>query len=246
MKTLSMPSTRLIGRLLILGVILVMVPYTTLTIIFDYPDILRQDAGLVLTRFHQGGSSLILTWWLFAIGGIPLLQAYVLIGQKLEHQFYSIRWATTLGVISVVVQFIGLLRWVFVVPVLATQYLNTTDTVSRQAITIVFNAVHQYGGVVLGEHIGQLFTILYTVLLSSAFSRINLFSRWVCMLGYVASGIYLMAQAELFATVIPNFPQWDLTGLIGSTLWLVWLLIIGIRFVRMSEKKTDLLNKELV
>ncbi|MFD2574229.1 DUF4386 domain-containing protein [Spirosoma soli] len=236
MKTLTTPSNRLIGRLLIAGVIFVMVPYTALTMIFDYPDILRQSPGIVLTRFQEGGATLIFTWWLFAIGGFPLLQAYVLIGQKLEQQNHAVRWATTVGVISAITQIIGLLRWPFVVPILATHYVNTTDPGTKQAIEVVFSAIHQYGGVVLGEHLGQLFTIIYTVLLSRTFAQINLFPRWVSNLGYLASGIYLLAQGDLFATVIPNFPSWGLAGLLGSTLWLVWLLIIGVRFMKLPEK----------
>ncbi|UFH56520.1 DUF4386 domain-containing protein [Spirosoma sp. KNUC1025] len=237
MKSSATPANRLIGNLLIAGVILVLVPYTALTIIFDYPIILRQETGHILTRFHQGGGALIFTWWLFAIGGLPLLQAYVLIGQKLENRLYFIRWATTLGVISGLVQIVGLLRWTFVVPALATQYVNATDMATKQAITVAFTVVHQYGGVVLGEHLGQLFTVLYTVLLSYAFIQLNVFPRWVSYLGYVASGIYLLAQGDLFATVLPGFPSWGLAGLVGSTLWLVWLLVVGVQFRRLPEEQ---------
>ncbi|GAB3639562.1 hypothetical protein GCM10027423_01980 [Spirosoma arcticum] len=230
-----MPSNRLIGNLLISGVVGVMIPYTALTIVFDYPDILRQDPGLVLTRFHEGGGLLIAVWWLFAIGGLPLLVAYVLLGQTLENRLYAIRWATTLGVISVIVQVVGLMRWPFVVPTLALQYVTATDAATRQATTVVFSAIHQYGGVALGEHMGQLFTIIYTILLSLAFAQLKLLPRWVGYFGYVASGIYLLAQGELVATVVPGFPNWGLAGLLGSTLWLVWLLIVGVRFRRLPD-----------
>ena len=112
-----MKSEKLIGLLLIAGAVGVFIPYTILTMTFEYPDILRQDAGVVLTKFHEGGSSLIFTWWAFAILGLPLLIAYILIGQKLEGRLGFIKWVTTLGIISGIVQIIGLLRWVFVVPV---------------------------------------------------------------------------------------------------------------------------------
>lgn len=232
-----MPSNRLIGNLLISGAAGVMVPYTALTIMFDYPNILRQNPGLVLTRFHQGGGSLIGVWWLFAIGGLPLLVAYSLLGQKLENRLYFIRWATTLGVISAIVQIVGLMRWPFVVPTLARQYVTATDPATRQAATVVFSAIHQYGGVVLGEHVGQLFTITYTILLSLAFSQLKLMPRWVSYVGYVASGIYGLAQGELFETVIPGFPSWALAGLLGSTLWLIWLLMVGVRFRRLPDAR---------
>lgn len=230
----NLPAGKPIGNLLLLGVILVMIPYTALTILFDYPAVLRQHPGDVLTRFHAGGPTLIAAWWLFAVGGLPLMQAYVLIGQRLEHQDSGVRWATTLGVISAITQIVGLLRWTFVVPALATQYVNAPDMATRQAVVVVFSAIHQYGGVVLGEHLGQLLTIAYTVLMASAFARLGLFPRWVTYLGYGASGIYFLAQGELFATVIPGFPNWGLAGLLGSTGWLVWLVVIGLRFRQLA------------
>jgi hypothetical protein len=86
-----MKTEKIIGILLILGAIGVFIPYTILSIIFDYPNILRQDAGIILTKFHEGGASLIFVWWLFAILGLPLLAAYVSLGQKLENKFYFVR-----------------------------------------------------------------------------------------------------------------------------------------------------------
>ncbi|MCC5612292.1 DUF4386 domain-containing protein, partial [Nostoc sp. CHAB 5834] len=234
MKPSVLPAGKLIGNLLILGVVLVMIPYTTLTMLFDYPAILRQDSGDVLIRFRAGGHTLIAVWWLFAVGGFPLMQAYVLIGQKFEPQDPVVRWATTLGVVSAITQIVGLLRWTFVVPVLATQYVNATDGATRQAVVVVFDAIHQYGGVVLGEHLGQLLTIAYMVLMTGAFARLRLFPRWVNYLGYGASAIYLLAQGELVATVMPGFPNWGLAGLLGSTLWLGWLVVIGLRFRRLA------------
>lgn len=229
-----MKTEKTIGVLLILGAVGVFIPYTILGFIFDYPDILREDAGVILTKFHEGGASLIFIWFLFAIFGLPLLVAYVLIGQKLEKQVYYIRWATILGIISIIVQMIGLLRWTFVVPVLANDFVYATGETTRQAIKTVFKAVHQFGGVLLGEHLGQLFTIIWTIMIASAFEKLRLFPRWIIWLGYISAGIYLLAQAELFKTVIPKFPVWDLAGLIGSTLWLIWLIVVGIKFLNIK------------
>ena len=222
---------KLTGLLLIAGAIGVFIPYTILTMTFEYPDILRQDAGAILTKFHNGGSSLILTWWAFAILGLPLFFAYKLIGQQFGNRLGFIETATTIGVISIIVQMIGLLRWVFVVPVIANSYVMG-DAAAKEAAKISFQTVHQFGGVLLGEHIGQLFTIAWTIMISIAFIKLNYFPKWVSWAGIIASVIYLFAQAELFATVIPGFPVWDMAGFIGSTLWLLWLIIIGILFIK--------------
>jgi hypothetical protein len=229
-----MKTEKIIGLLLVTGAVSVFVPYTILTVIFDYPDILREDAGVVLTRFHAGGSRLIWVWWAFALSGLPLLAAYVLLGQYLESKWRGAKVATTLGVISGVAQIVGLLRWTFVVPVLASSFVNADSEATKETVKVVFQAAHQFGGVLLGEHIGQLFTIAWTLMLTAAFATLKLMPRWVSWLGYVASAIYLLAQAELFATIMPGFPMWDLAGLIGSTLWLIWLIVIGVRFLKMG------------
>lgn len=222
-----------IGILLILGALGVLIPYTILTITFDYPSILREDTGIILTKFHQGGTTLIWTWFSFAFLGLLLLEAVVLIGQLYKDKFYFIRWATTLGVIGIIVQFIGLLRWTFVVPVLANNFVTGSE-MAKEANKVAFQVIHQYGGVILGEHIGQLFTILWTVMISSAFMQLKLFPQWINWLGFISSFIYLLAQAELFATVIPNFPVLEMAGFIGSTLWIVWLFIIGVKFLKIK------------
>ena len=237
-----MKKDKTIGLLLIAGAIGVFIPYTILTMTFEYPDILRQDTGTILTKFHKGGSSLILTWWTFAILGLPLLVAYILIGQKFENRLGFIKWVTTFGVVSGIVQIIALLRWVFVVPVIANSYI-TGDIAAKTAAIISFQTIHQFGGVLLGEHIGQLFTIIWTVMISYAFIKLDIFSKWIGWLGIIASAIYLVAQAELFATIIPGFPAWDMAGFIGSTLWLIWLLIVGIKFLKSENNNSkNLLN----
>lgn len=227
-----MKAEKTIGWLLIAGAAGVFIPYTLLTITFDYPDILRQDTAIILTKFHEGGNTLIGTWFAFAILGLPLIPACIRIGQKLENSSPVVRIATTIGVLGLFVQMIGLLRWTFVVPVLADSFLQSTSEATQAAALISFKTIHQFGGVILGEHLGQLFTIIWTVLMSVAFSRLKLFPKWVNILGFTSAFIYLLAQAELFATVIPGFPVWDMAGFIGSTLWLVWLVIIGILFLK--------------
>lgn len=179
-------------------------------------------------------------WFLFAILGFPLLLAYISIGQKLETRFYFVRWATALGIISGIVQIIGLLRWTFVVPVLANNFVNATNETTRETIKIVFQTMHQFGGVLLGEHLGQLFTIGWTIMIATAFNKLRLFPRWIIWFGYISAGIYLLAQAELFATVIPGFPIWNLAGLIGSTMWLIWLIIVGVKFLKVEINYTYL------
>jgi hypothetical protein len=227
----SNTNQRTIGALLIIGSIAVLIPYTILTIIFNYPDILRLDAANILIKFHEGGSKLIWTWFTFAVAGIPLLPAYILLGKELENKSSLTKIATSIGVLSLIVQMIGLLRWTFVVPILADLYTNAQDDNIRSATIVAFKTIHQFGGVLLGEFLGQLFTIAWTILISIIFIKEKLMPKAINILGITSSLIYLMAQAELFKTVIPSIVVWDLAGFLGSTLWLVWMIFVGIKLL---------------
>lgn len=225
---------KLTGIFFIVGAILVNVPFTLLIINFDYPDILRQPTAEILTRFQAGGDALIYTWLTFAWIGLPLLLGAVMLKRILVSEDSPfLELATTLGVIGFVLQMIGLLRWVFVVPTLARLFTDpTTDSTTQAAISAVFVAIHQYGGVILGEHLGQLFTIVWMSLISGIIYKSKMFSKWVAWLGWFASTVYLLAQTELLATAIPSFPVIDWAGLYGSLLWLVWMIIVGVHLVK--------------
>lgn len=233
-----MKAEKTIGWLLIAGAAGVFVPYTILTIIFEYPDILRQDTGAILTKFYAGGGRLIATWFAFALLGLPLIPAYKMIGRKFGTTSSLVNIATTIGIAGLIVQMIGLLRWTFVVPVLADNYIHAANDTSREIAMTGFQLIHQFAGVLLGEHLGQLFTIIWTVLISVALVRLKFLPNWMGWLGIISSLIYLLAQAELLSTVIPGLPVWELAGFIGSTLWLVWLVwlvILGVIFIRKKQ-----------
>ncbi len=225
-------NNRTIGILLITAAIALLIPYTMLTISFEYPGILRQETETILANFYKGGNSLVWTWFAFAIAGVPLIPAYIMIGQKLENKAPLVRMATTMGVIGLIVQMIGLLRWTFVVPVLADTFVHAAEDATKAAAIVSFKTIHQFGGVILGEYVGQLFTIAWTIMITISLAQLKMMPKWVNWLGIISSVIYLLAQAELFATVIKAFPVWDMAGFIGSTLWLVWLAIVGVMFIK--------------
>jgi len=132
---------------------------------FDYPEILRRPTSEILERFRAGGPSLILLWWAFMLSGLLLIAGAVLLGQVLGFGDI-VPVATTIGVLAGLVQMLGLLRWVYVVPGLARTYANPTfELEQREVHAAVFRALHQYLGVGLGEHLGYLFTGIRSVLI---------------------------------------------------------------------------------
>jgi len=228
---------QLTGLFFVLGAVLINIPYTLLIMNFDYPDILRQPVDHILTQFQAGGNSLIYTWLTFAWVGLPILFGMVMLNQILGREKYPfIETATTIGVIGGVVQIVGLLRWVFVVPVIARLYTDpATTTAMKESLSALFMIVHQYGGVVLGEHMGQFLTIIWVSMISAVIYKSPLFAKWVSWLGWITSAIFILAQTELFATVIPDFPVISWAGLYGSLLWLLWMIVLGVHLLKAKE-----------
>jgi hypothetical protein len=223
---------RITGVLFIVGAAAFAVAATVLSMTFDWPDILREPANVVLPAFVAGGASLVWTWfavaWTYAILAVPILLLPAALNRRADP---ALRVATYLGATSVVLALIGFLRWVFVVPPLADSYV-AGDATTRTAVAAAWTAQHQYGGALLGEHLGQLLVIAWSVTVSILILRTGVLPRWAGWLGLLASGLYLANQGDILATAVPGFPVWDLAGLLGSTLWAVWLLILGVLLLR--------------
>jgi len=138
-----------------------------------------------------------------------------------------LRVATTIGAASVLLSLIGFLRWVFVVPALARSYA-AGDEVTKATVDAAWTAQHQFGGALLGENLGQLLAIAWSIALCLIIVRTGVLPRWLGVVGIIVSVIYLLAQGDVMATALPGFPVWDAGGLIGSTGWGLWVAALGV------------------
>ncbi|HEU4907969.1 MAG TPA: DUF4386 family protein, partial [Propionibacteriaceae bacterium] len=117
--------------------------------------------------------------------------------------------------------------WVFVVPPLAQMYRDG-DAANRTALAAAWLAQHQFGGALLGEHLGQLLVIGWSVTLSIVVLRSRVLPRWLGVLGLLVSVLYLFNQGDILATALPGFPVFDLARLIGSSGWGLWVAALGV------------------
>ncbi|RCJ32493.1 hypothetical protein A6770_18980 [Nostoc minutum NIES-26] len=228
---------RITGAVLTFLSISINIPYILLIQNFEYDDILRAPTNYILTKFHEGGSELIFTWFLFALLALLFIPASTFLQKVLTREdTVYLSAATLMGVLSGLLQSIGLMRWVFVVPVLADLYVQpTTDRATRSAVAVVFQAVHQYGGVVIGEHLGQTLLALWTLGVGVAMLGSPFFKSWIAWFGLFTVPLLILGQTELLATVIPSMPVWKVTP-IGFMLWEVWLLITGVSLLLTANK----------
>ena len=219
---------RTTGGLFVAGALAFAAAATVLSSTFDWPDILREPTDVVLPAFAAGGTSLVWTWfataWTYAILIVPILLLPTVLGRRGDP---VLRVATYVGATSVVLSLIGFLRWVFVVPPLADSYVSG-DAVTRAAVDAAWTAQHQFGGALLGEHLGQLLAIAWSITVSVIILRSRILPRWLGAAGLLVSALYLTNQGDILATAVPGFPVWDLGGFIGSTGWGLWVAALGV------------------
>jgi hypothetical protein len=220
------------GLLLLTGVLLILTPvafnvfFTLLSVTFEYPDILREPAGYVLRHFDEGGSALVAIWYGFVLTAVLFVPLAILVHKVLARQdtpYMAV--ATAFGVVAGVVQFLGLARWPFLVPYLADTYLDPASSgATRESVAVVFEAFNRYAGVAVGEHLGYLFTGLWTVLVALAmFGSALPFRRLLSLLGMAS------AAAILVGTLEPvGFGPAANVVVVGYILWSIWLALFGI------------------
>lgn len=211
-----------------LGALAFAVAATVLSGAFDWPDILREPPGVVLPAFETGGPGLIWIWfataWTYGILAVPILLLPAALGRP---QDPVLRAATWVGATSVVLSVIGFLRWVFVVPPLTATYASG-DPAARAAVEATWTAQHQFGGALLGEHLGQVLVLGWSITLSALILYRRILPAWLGATGLVVSVIYLLNQGEVLATAVPGFPVWKPAGLLGSTGWGLWVASLGV------------------
>ncbi len=199
---------------------------------FEYPDILRRSTSEVLERFRAGGPGLILLWWTFMLSGLLLIAGAVLLGQVLGFRGI-VPLATVIGVLAGLVQMLGLLRWVYVVPALARAYADPTlGPEQREMQTVVFRVLHQYLGVGLGEHLGYLFTGIWSVMIGVGVIQGMALPTWLGWPGVVIGAGLVVGSAEFLG---PNEERgWSLAGAAIPILyiaWSLWLLALGVALI---------------
>jgi hypothetical protein len=221
---------RAVGAGFVLLGVYLNIPYAVLGATFEYPAILRRPAGEVLERFAAGGPALVWTWEAFALAAVALVPLAVAGWRVTSGERAGRDWANlaaVAGMAAGVFQALGLVRWVFAVPYLAQAYTAPESTAAaREAAVLVFEGLHRFAGVAVGEHLGQLATAAWAGALSVAWWRSGRLGRGAAALGLGAAGAILAGLAEGFATVLDFDPGvlglGTMVGYLALSVWMVW------------------------
>lgn len=213
------------GVLLILLPVLFNVAFFMLGRLFEYPAILRQPTATILLKFNAGGARLIAWWYVFAFAAILFIPLPVLFYQIINTSDTPyLLVGTVIGVLAGVMQVLGLLRWSFLVPTLARSYLNPEASNSeRDAAAIVFQAFHQYAGAALGEHLGYMFTAVWTLFAALATMGSAFYPAWFGWIGILAALGILIGLLEPLGVRFAGA-----VNAISYIVWSLWLIAAGV------------------
>jgi hypothetical protein len=206
-----------------------------LGVVSGFPDIQFAGPEELLTRVHNSGTLGVMVWYVYIVPGVLYIASTVMLHKVLEPE--RIPWfgvATTMGVVAWAIQFFGLVRWIFVYPYLAEQWVGTNSPQTKETLTIVFNVINNYAGYALGQTIGIGLTAVWILLVGIAIKKSPLFKPW---LGYVAIftaiGEFIGNLGPL-GSVIPGINMQTLFNISGlfwyiSYAWMAYLGFIMIR-----------------
>ncbi len=211
------------------------VPYAILAATYEYPQILRMGPAHALDRFAAGGAALVLTWYVFGLTAFALIPIAIALAIKptrlAAHPVRTITAAMT-GALSGLAQAIGLWRWVFVVPGLARSHAaSDTTPASRAASEAAFDVLNQYGGVAIGEHLGQMLLAVFVCLLASLQQGER--SRVAAGIGIGTALLLVIGSGEGLALAIgPSGQLFSIATIIGFLGLSAWLIATGVGLIR--------------
>lgn len=230
-------TTVVTGALLIALPIAYNVLFLMLARSFDYPDVLRQPTAEVLQKFVAGGSRLVLTWWGFTMSAVLLAPTAILVSATFSDANRTVlSLATAIGVLAALVQVLGLVRWPFAVPYLARTRTDPAATdATKDAVDVVFQTLNRYLGVAVGEHLGYLFTGLWTGLVGVAAVQSEVLHPTFGVVGIVLAPLFLLGAVEFVGPFETG--GWKLAGKVVPIVyscWSVWLLATGIALLTVA------------
>jgi hypothetical protein len=215
-------------------------PFAALAAEFDYPDILRQPAGEVLTAFAAGGPGLVLTWYAFALSAVALIlfaPALALGTADWVRRPGLAVAAALVGALAGLAQAMGLLRWVFAVPGMAAAFVDpASDAATRASLATGFDLLNRWGGVAIGEHLGQLLTVVWVALAAIQAWMVRLpLSRVAAVPAALAvAGITLGLGEGLALALGHEAPILGMLAVAGFIALSLWLVILGAGLVAHS------------
>ncbi len=130
--------------------------------------------------------------------------------------------AVITGVAASIVQFLGLIRWPFLVPYQARESRDAETPARKEAIDIVFQSFNRYLGVAVGEHLGFLFTGGWSILVGVGILQSSNVPGWLGIVGIVIGAASALCSFEFVGPF--GTKGWRVAAAATPVVYLVWSL----------------------
>jgi Domain of unknown function (DUF4386) len=197
------------GWLLVAESLLIFVPLSVLGSAINWPKSLSDPAAKILPLLVEHASAVRFGYLVYLVYSILFWVIASLIIRVLsddETDSIWLRVANGFGIASVVARCLGIIRWLVVMPALATLYTDPTiSTGTRESIAVVYRALNDYAGSV-GEVLGvSLFAGLWLAIVSVRILQTRILPRWLGFLGLVSATLLGVQLARLFGVDLGAF-----------------------------------------
>jgi Domain of unknown function (DUF4386) len=136
-------------------------------------------------------------------------------------------------VLAALVQFLGLVRWPFLVPYLARAAAEPdASPARREAVDVVFQSFNRYLGVAVGEHLGYGLTGAWTILAGATLTQTSAVPGWVGVIGIVIGPVLMVCSLEFVGGHEPT--GWKLAERLTPPTYIacsLWLIATGVALV---------------
>jgi hypothetical protein len=221
---------RLAAGLLMAHALILAIGFNVLVVVFEFPDVLRMSAEYRLNLFLSNRAIIIPTYYALAFTGLTQVAIAVLLHRLLaDRRDGLLALATTFGILTGLFQVLGFIRWVVLIPYLATGLQDPATGVDPATIVFLEGFANRYLGMTVGEHLGFLAQGIWAALLGVVLLRNKLFDRslsWATLiLGLLFIPLSLEPLGELFSPL-------EVLSVPVNGGWLILLFLLAISLLR--------------
>lgn len=224
-------SYRIAGFFVIFHAILFFVPLGVLGMSIGWPANLDLPASHNLPLVLAQAANVKIGYSTYLVYSLLFFPAMFFIAQAIAGNMpmrTTLKIAVGFALASTLARSLGIIRWLSVMPVLATKF-EKGDTATKDQVGLVYDAFNSYAGSV-GEILGVfLFAALTIALISFSMMRSSRFPKWLAFIGIASAGGFAALSTEMFGL--------DLGAYIApvSVIYLVWAVCTGFFMMRRAS-----------
>ncbi len=234
MHSIDAARARCAATLLIVHATLLLTAFFALAATFEFPGVLRESPLRILELFRASQAVIQPTYYVFTLTGVTFIAMAVATREALGDDGGSwSRFAMVTGILAGLTQAFGFIRWVWFVPAMASTATDpAVSQASRDAALVMFEGMHAFAGVSVGENLSFLFQGLWTTSFALALSRHGGFDPRLARVGVVSGATFVVYTLEQFGGAFAWLGE---LNVLFHLLWLTWLVLVAALLFRASR-----------